>query len=232
MEKKVIIDSHSRGSERSHNKRKKGAKENGRGKGMSQEVFDREVAELKESVNAIIVLLEKSMKDQNYGWNMRRNKINWKLLLKQTNRRMYLRLRKELKTVELEMQDDYYRPEQEDFFAKKEIIDEFLNYWTSSYQRRDVMIETSKKDEPSIFETNYFCMYAGDEQYLQDVFMQVTEEMKMLEEVTVMEQFMIEHVFKDTKERKMLTATMEAGSDDSSEIWQRNDKQSEDKRRL
>ena len=75
-------------------------------------------------------------------------------------------------------------------------------------------------------------MYLGDEQSLQDVFMQVTEEMKMLEEVTVMEHFLIEHVFKDTKERQMLISTMDAGSDDSSEIWQRNDKQFEDKRRL
>ena len=64
-----------RGHERSHNKRKKDAKENGKGKKMSQEVFDREIAELKASVDAIIVLLEKSMKDQSYGWTMRRKKI-------------------------------------------------------------------------------------------------------------------------------------------------------------
>ena len=54
----------------------------------------------------------------------------------------------------------------------------------------------------------------------------------MLEEVIVMEQFMIEHMFKDTKKRQMLTAIMEARGDEYSEIWQRNDKQSEDKRRL
>ena len=82
MDKKVTTDSHNRGSERSHNRRKKGAKENGKGKGMSQEVFDREIAELKASVDAIIVFLEKSMKDQIYGWTMRRKKIKWKLLQK------------------------------------------------------------------------------------------------------------------------------------------------------
>ena len=171
MENKVTIDSHSRGSKRSHKRRKKGAKENGRGKGMSQEVFDREIAELKASVNAIIVLLEKSMKDQSYGWTMRKKKIKWKLLQNQTNRRMYLKLRKGLKTVELEIEGDYYRAEQEDFLAEEGIIDDFLNCWTSSDRQRDVMIETSKKEEPSIFETDDFCMYAGDEQYLQDVFM-------------------------------------------------------------
>ena len=47
MEEKVTTDSHSRGSERSHNKIKKDAKENGKGKEISQEVFDREIAELK-----------------------------------------------------------------------------------------------------------------------------------------------------------------------------------------
>ena len=44
MEEKVTTDSHNTGSERSHNRRKKNAKENGKGKEMSQEVFDREIA--------------------------------------------------------------------------------------------------------------------------------------------------------------------------------------------
>ena len=127
MEKKVTTDSHSRGSERSHNRRKKGSKENDRGKGMSQEVFDREIAELKEIVDAIIVMLEKSMKDQSYGWTMRRKKIKWKLLQKKINRRMYIRLREELRTTELGMEDDYYRPKQKYYLAEEGIIDEFLN---------------------------------------------------------------------------------------------------------
>ena len=96
--------------------------------------MDREIAELKSSVDAIIVLLEKSMKDQSNGWTMRRKKIKWKLLQNQINRRRHIRLRKELRTVELEMEDDYYRPEQEDYFAEEGIIDEFLNYWTSLNQ--------------------------------------------------------------------------------------------------
>ena len=93
---------------------------------------------------------------------------------------MYIRLREELITAELQMEDDYYRPKQEDYFAKEGIIDEFLNCQTSSYQQRGVMIETSKKEEPSFFETDDFCMYAGDGKSLQDMFMQVAEEMKML----------------------------------------------------
>ena len=145
---------------------------------------------------------------------------------------MYIKLRKELRAIDLEMEDDYYRPEQEDYFAEEGIIDEFLNYWTSLDQQKDVMIETSKKEEPSIFETDDFCMYASDEQYLQDMFMQVAEQMKMLEEVTIMEQFLDQHVFKDTTDVQMMKTTMEAGGDESSEIWQRKDKQSGDKRKL
>ena len=90
------------------------------------------------------------------------------------------------------------------------------------------MINTSKKEKPSIFGIDDLCMYAGDEQYLQDMFMQVVKEMKMLEEMVIMEKFLIEHVFKDTKEGTMLKTTMKAGDDESSDIWQRNDKQCED----
>ena len=58
---------------------------------------------------------------------------------------MCIILREELRTIELEMEDDYYRLEKEDYFAEKGIIDEFLNCWTSSDKQRDVMIKTSKK---------------------------------------------------------------------------------------
>ena len=39
-------------------------------------------------------------------------------------------------------------------------------------------------------------------------------------------------MFKDTKERQMLKATMKAGGDESSDIWKRNDKQSGDKKEI
>ena len=116
------------------------------------------------------MLLEYCEWDQRYHWTMKRKKIKWNLLQKQIKRRMYIRLREELRAAELEMKDDYYRPKQEDYLIEGGIIDGFLNCWTSSDQQRDVMIETSKKEEPSIFETDDFCMYAGDEQSLQDMF--------------------------------------------------------------
>ena len=69
------------------------------------------------------------------------------------------------------MEDSYCRHKQEVYLNEKGIIDDLLNYWTSSNEQRDVMIETLKKKEPRIFETNDLCMYAGDEQPLEDMFM-------------------------------------------------------------
>ena len=56
-----------RGHERSHNRRKKDAKENGKGNKSSQEVLDKDIVELKASIDAIIMLLEKCEKGQSYG---------------------------------------------------------------------------------------------------------------------------------------------------------------------
>ena len=174
-----------RGHEKIHNRRKKDAKENGKGKKMSQEVIDKDIAELKASIDAIIMLLKDFERGQRYGWTMKRKKIKWKLLRKQINSRMYIRLREELRVTELKVKDGYCRPEQEVYLAKEGIIDDFLNCWTSSDQLRDVMMETSKEEELCIFETNVLCMYVGGEKPLEDVFMEVDEEMKLLEEMDV-----------------------------------------------
>ena len=59
-EKKMTIDSHSRGSERSHNRgyEKEDAKADG--KRMSQEEIDKEIAELKEQLDALRRILEEN----------------------------------------------------------------------------------------------------------------------------------------------------------------------------
>ena len=69
-----------RGHERSHKRRKKYAKENGKGNKMSQEVLEKGIVELKTSSDAIIMLLEDYERGQRYGWTMKRKKIEWKLL--------------------------------------------------------------------------------------------------------------------------------------------------------
>jgi hypothetical protein len=199
-----------RGHEKSHNRRKKDAKDNGKGKKMSQEVLDKEMAVLKASVDAIIMLLEDCERGQRYGWTMKKKKIKWKMLQIKIKRRMYARLREELRAAELKVEDDYCRPKQKVYLDEEGIIDNFLTYWTSSDQQGDVMIKTSKEEEPCIFETNALCMFAGDEQSLEDVFMQVDEEMKLLEEMAVIEQ-----VFKDTEDGQLLKTIMEDEDDES-----------------
>ena len=60
-EKKMTTDIHSRGSERRHSRRKmkkEDAKANG--KRMSQEEIDKEIAELKEQLNVLRMILEKT----------------------------------------------------------------------------------------------------------------------------------------------------------------------------
>jgi len=117
------------------------------------------------------------------------------------------------------MEDSYCRHKQDVYLTKEGIINDFLNFWTSSNQQRDVMIETSKKKEPEFFETNDSCMYADDEQPLEDMFMYVAEEMQLLEEMEVIEQFLIDHVFKDTRDGQVLKTTKEDEDDESSKTW-------------
>jgi len=71
----MATDSHSRGSEEDHNRRKmkkEDAKENG--KRMSQEEIDKEIAELKEQLDALRRILEES---QRLGWVLRKKPMKW-----------------------------------------------------------------------------------------------------------------------------------------------------------
>jgi len=47
---------------------------------MNQEVFDKEITELKVIIDNMIVLLEKGEGNKRYGWTMKREKIKWKIL--------------------------------------------------------------------------------------------------------------------------------------------------------
>lgn len=73
-EKKMTIDSHSRGSERSHNKGYKKEDTKASGKRMSQVEIDKEVAELKEQLNALRRMLEEN---QRLGWDLRKKPVEW-----------------------------------------------------------------------------------------------------------------------------------------------------------
>ena len=72
IEKKMTIDSHNRdnrGSEEDHNRRKVKEDAKANGKRMSQEELDKEIAELKEQLNVLKMILEENQKQ---GWVFRK----------------------------------------------------------------------------------------------------------------------------------------------------------------
>jgi hypothetical protein len=79
-EEKMTIKSHGEDSNRSNNKRKVNAKENGRETKMSQEEFDKEMVELKKELSILIMLLEEYEEDQRYGWTLKKKNVRWRSL--------------------------------------------------------------------------------------------------------------------------------------------------------
>jgi len=59
--------------------------------------------------------------------------------------------------------------------------------------------------------------------------MRVAKEMKLLEEMAVIEQFLIENVFKYTKDGQMLKTTKEDEDDESSKTWKKDGRRLEDR---
>ena len=75
MENNMATDSHSRGSKEDHNRgkvKKEDAKANG--KRMSQEEIDKEIAKLKEQLDALRRILEES---QRQGWVLKKKLVKW-----------------------------------------------------------------------------------------------------------------------------------------------------------
>ena len=78
MEKKMTTDSHrkySRGSERDHNRRKEkeDAKANGIRRQLTDEEYDKELAEIREQFNKLKMMIKEN---QRYGWLMKK-KVKW-----------------------------------------------------------------------------------------------------------------------------------------------------------
>ena len=75
MEKKMTTNRHSRGSEEDYKIRKmktEDAKENG--KRMRQEEIDKEIVEMKEKLNVLMMILEES---QRLGWFLKKKVVKW-----------------------------------------------------------------------------------------------------------------------------------------------------------
>ena len=97
----MTTDSHNRGSEEDHNRRKvkkEDAKANG--KRMNQEEIDKEIAEMKEQVNVLRMIPEES---QRQGWGLRKKLVKWHKLKRSLQQRQVKWLMEKLKEAELEM---------------------------------------------------------------------------------------------------------------------------------
>ncbi len=144
-EKEMTPDSHSRGSERSHNRvyKKEDAKANGMR--ISQEEIDKEVAELKEQLNTLRRMLEESKR---LGWVLRKKPVEWHEIQRRIQQKQVKWLKEKLKEVELEMEESICEPEQGEFLGES--------------KDEDLKSETSSKAKGSNdFKTDNLCLYAG-----------------------------------------------------------------------
>jgi len=128
--KKMTTDSHSRGLERSHKRRnmkKEDAKANG--KRMSQEEIDKEIAELKEQLDALRRIHKES---QRLGWVLRKKSVKWHKLQRRLQQRQVRCLMEKLVEAELEMEmeESICEPKQGEILGESE--DEDLKTETSS----------------------------------------------------------------------------------------------------
>ena len=99
MEKKMATDSHSRDFEEDHSRRrmkKENAKANG--KRMSQEEIDKEIVEMKEQLDVLMMILEEI---QMQGWVLRKKLVKWHKLQRKLQQRQVRWLMKKLKEAEL-----------------------------------------------------------------------------------------------------------------------------------
>ena len=112
IENKMTIDSHnrdSRGSEDDHSRRKvkkENAKENG--KRMSQEEIDKEIAEMKEQLDALRRILEEI---QRQDWVLKKKPVKWHKLQRRLQHRQEKWLMEKLRENELEMEVSICEPE-------------------------------------------------------------------------------------------------------------------------
>ena len=147
VEKKVTTYIHSRGFEEDYSRRKmkkEVAKENG--KRMSQEEIDKEIAEIKEQLNVLRMILEESHR---LGWVLRKKLVKWHKLQWRLQQRQVRWLMEELKEAKLEMEQSICEPEQ------GEIL------WES--EDEDLKTEISSEAKGSHgFKSDNLCMFAGE----------------------------------------------------------------------
>ena len=133
MEKEMTTDSHSGGSEEDHSRKKvkkENAKEND--KRMSQEEIDKEITEMKEQINVLMMILEES---QRLGSVLKKNLVKWHKLQRKLHHRQVRWLMGKLRDAELEMEVFICEPKQGEVMGEEEgIIDDFLDCWANADQ--------------------------------------------------------------------------------------------------
>jgi hypothetical protein len=166
MEEKVTIDSHCRGSERSHSIGKKYSKENGIRKKMNEEECDREITEIRIHLDLLMELLQRSDEDQRCGWTMRK-KVKWHRLQVKWEHRLYGQLKEEL-LREAEYHEDVMVCElehepflgEDDNDTKEEHVESFIHCLED--QHENFMAGPSGEAEETIdFKSNNWCVNAG-----------------------------------------------------------------------
>ena len=129
MEEKMTTDSHRRGSEESHSRRKVKEDAKANGKRMSQEELDKEIVEMKEQLN---VLLEENKR---LGWVLKKKLVKWYKLQRRLQQKQVKWLMEKLREAKLEMEVSICEPEQGEVLGEEEgIIDDFLNCCTNENQ--------------------------------------------------------------------------------------------------
>ena len=100
----MTTDSHrrdSRGSERDQNrgKGKEDAKENGIWNKLTDEEYDKELAEIREQFNKLKMMIEEN---QRYGWT-RKNKVKWQRLQQKREQQVNMQLAENMRKLEQRM---------------------------------------------------------------------------------------------------------------------------------
>jgi len=119
--KKMTTDTHSRnnkGSKENHSRRKmkkEDAKVNG--KRMSKEELDNEIAEIKEQLNVLRMILEEI---QRQGWVLRKKVVKWSELQKRLQQKQVKSLVEELREAKLEMEVSICEIEQGEVLGEDE----------------------------------------------------------------------------------------------------------------
>ena len=101
-EVKMTVNGHEEGSKESHNKVRKYVNSIGIKMRMDQDIFEKEIDEIKENLSKLLELLQGSEEDRCSGWTLSKRKLQWYALQHKQRQRSYTCLKsRELRETEL-----------------------------------------------------------------------------------------------------------------------------------